>query len=82
MRTVASTSLTGVVRTGKTIVQDVTPAPIVIAPLLDAGVKPGVYAQFVEAGGRAKNGNSFGVVVLTQKSADVKTIGSFFGFDL
>jgi len=68
--------------TGKTIVQDVTPAPIVIAPLLDAGIKPGVYAQFVEAGGKAKNGSSFGVVVLTKKSADAKTIGSFFGFDL
>ena len=68
--------------TGTVTVQDATPHPIVIHPLLDAGVKPGAFVQFIEAGPRAKNGNSFGAIVYVKKSSDDKKISTFFGFAL
>jgi hypothetical protein len=68
--------------TGTVTTQDVTPAPLVISPLAAAGVAPGVFVQFVEASGHARNGSALGIVVLTRKSADDKTIQSFFGFGL
>lgn len=68
--------------TGTVTIQDATPAPIVIHPLLDAGVKPGAFVQFIEAGPKAKNGNSFGAIVYVKKSSDDKKISTFFGFGL
>jgi hypothetical protein len=68
--------------TGKTVVQDVTPQPIVISPQVAAPAKAGVFTQFETTSGSAKNGNSFGILVLTKKGADDKKITSFFGFAL
>jgi hypothetical protein len=62
--------------------QDNTPSTIVISPLLDPGVKPGVYLQFVDLQAHAKNGNPFAIVVMTKTKADDKKIKSFFGFAL
>jgi hypothetical protein len=62
--------------------QDMTPNSIVIAPLLDGGIKPGVFLQFVETQTRAKNGNPLAVVVCTKKTATDTKINSFFGFGL
>jgi hypothetical protein len=61
---------------------DQTPSPIVISPLLDAGVKPGAFIQYAPATGSASNGNSLAVVALTKRSPDEKKILSFFGFSL
>ena len=62
--------------------QDETPHSVVISPLLDAGVKPGIFLQYVDIQTHAKNGDPFGVVVFTKKTAEDKKIGSFFGFAL
>jgi hypothetical protein len=68
--------------TGKTSSQDITPNSIVISPLLAANVKPGVFLQFVEGGGKSKSGNPFAIVVWTKKASSDKKIASFFGFGL
>jgi hypothetical protein len=62
--------------------QDETPHSVVISPLLGANVKPGVFLQYVEASTNAKNGDPFGAVVFTKKTAEDKKIASFFGFAL
>ncbi len=63
---------------------DETPPSIVISPLLDADVKPGVFLEFagVSAKAKAKDGNRFAVVAYTAKSSTDPTIHSFFGFGL
>jgi hypothetical protein len=68
--------------TGSVSTQDMTPNPIVISPLLAAGVKPGAFVRFVEVSAKAKNGNPFAVVAFTKNKSDDKKINSFFGFGL
>jgi hypothetical protein len=68
--------------TGTVSTQDMTPNPIVISPLLAAGVKPGAFVRFVEVSTKAKNGNPFAVVAFTRNKSDDKKINSFFGFGL
>jgi hypothetical protein len=62
--------------------QDNTPRPVVIAPLLSAGIRPGVFVQYVDIQKSAKNGNPFGVAAFTKKKANDTKITSFFGFGL
>jgi hypothetical protein len=68
--------------TGKMSSQDNTPAPLIIAAPLAAGVKPGVFAVAGEGAGPVKNGVQLGFVIYTKKTAADKKISTFFGFNL
>jgi len=68
--------------TGKMLSQNTTPAPIVIAPAVAQGVKPGAYIVATGSSQTAKNGDEIGVVVYVKsKSGDAK-LQTFFGFAL
>ena len=68
--------------TGKTVTEDTTPRPIVVASQLATNLKPGVYAQGQEYSARAKNGTFMGIVHFTKASPKDKKIETFYGFDL